>query len=396
MSRPHLVVVGASIAGVTAAESARMAGFDGRITLVGAEVHPPYTRPALSKALLRGDQQAETVRLPPADPEAELRPGISATALDAGRRRVGLSDGDWIEYSELVIATGARARTLGDLAGTPANGERTLRSLDDALALRRAIGAAASVLIVGGGFIGTEVASACLEAGLRTEVLTRESRLVPQLGDDLAELVTRRALAAGLRLTRVDGPLEVPPEQERVRAVRTSAGHKEADIVLTAVGDAPNLEWLWSTAVKRDAGIVVDEHLAAAPHVFAVGDVAQVTTSRGIAARTPFWNAALDQARVAGEAVARGRAAAPYQPRPYFWTEAFGLAINIAGPIPASGRLTTLAGDLAAGTGLFRWRAAGGLHRGGGQPSAADPKAQGPHVTARVAPNPAQHERDKK
>ena len=118
MSHPHLVVVGASIAGVTAAESARIAGFDGRITLVGAEVHPPYTRPALSKALLRGQQRAETVHLPPVDAEAEVLQGVRATALDAERRRVGLSNGEWIEYSELVIATGARARTLNDVTGT--------------------------------------------------------------------------------------------------------------------------------------------------------------------------------------------------------------------------------------------------------------------------------------
>jgi 3-phenylpropionate/trans-cinnamate dioxygenase ferredoxin reductase subunit len=227
VSHPHLVVVGASIAGVTAAESARMAGFDGRITVVGAEVHPPYTRPALSKALLRGDQRAETVLLPPADAAAELRSGVTATALDAGRRRVGLSDGDWIEYSELVIATGARARTLDDVTstgtGTGKNKERTLRSLDDALALRLAMGGAASVLIIGGGFIGTEVASACVEAGLRTEVLTLDPRLVPQLGDDLADLVTKRAIAAGLRLTRVDAPPEIPPGQGNVHLVRSSA-----------------------------------------------------------------------------------------------------------------------------------------------------------------------------
>jgi len=359
VSRSHLVVVGASIAGVTAAESARTAGFDGRITLVGAEAHPAYTRPALSKALLRGHQSAETVLLPPIDAEAETRPGVTATALDAERRRVALSDGEWIEYSELVIATGARARTLSDLTGTGARTgegkERTLRSLDDALELRLALGSAASVLIIGGGFVGTEVASACLEAGLRTEVLTLDSRLVPQLGDDLAELVTRRAIAAGLRLTRVAGPLEVPPGQGDLHVVRSSAGQHEADIVLTAVGDQPNLDWLASATMRRGGGIVVDEHCLAAPHIFAVGDVARLITSRRVAARTPFWNAALDQARAAGEAIARGRAAAPYQSRPYFWTEAFGLAINIAGPIPASGRLETLEGDLAAGSGLFRW-----------------------------------------
>jgi NADPH-dependent 2,4-dienoyl-CoA reductase/sulfur reductase-like enzyme len=341
-----------------AAESARTAGFEGRITLVGDEAHPPYTRPALSKALLRGHQSAETVQLPPIDVGAEIRPGVAATALDADRRRVGLSDGDWIEYTELVIATGARARTLGDLPGTSENSlcaERTLRSLDDAVALRQAMRSATSVLIIGGGFVGTEVVSACVEAGLRTEVLTLESRLVPQLGDDLAELVTQRALAAGLRLTRVDGPLEVPSGQQELRVVRSWAGRKEADIVLTAVGDDPNLEWLAHTAIERDRGIIVDDHCVAAPRIFAVGDVARMRTRLGIAARTPFWNAALDQARAAGEAVARGPAATPYRRRPYFWTEAFGLAITIAGPIPAAGRLETLAGDLADGAGVFRW-----------------------------------------
>jgi NADPH-dependent 2,4-dienoyl-CoA reductase/sulfur reductase-like enzyme len=400
VSHPHLVVVGASIAGVTAAESARMAGFDGRITLVGAEIHPPYTRPALSKALLRGDQQAETVLLPPADAAAELRSGVTATALDAGRRRVGLSDGDWIEYSELVIATGARARTLDDVTGTGTgtdtgtatgtNNERTLRSLDDALALRLAMGDATSVLIIGGGFIGTEVASACVEAGLRTEVLTLDARLVPQLGDDLADLVTKRAIAAGLRLTRVDAPPEIPPGQGDVHVVRSSAGQREADIVLTAIGDQPNLGWLASTTMQRGGGIVVDRHCAAAPHIFAVGDVARMITSRRVAARTPFWNAALDQARVAGETVARGRAAAPCQPRPYFWTEAFGLTINIAGPIPATGRLETLAGDLAGGAGLFRW------HGGHGSSTVAAVNHRLPirKLRALTAP-PAQHERDR-
>ena len=284
--------------------------------------------------------------------------GARATALDAELRRVGLSDGEWIEYTELVIATGARARVLSDITGTGKNrpgGERTLRSLDDAVALRAAMSSASSVLIVGGGFIGTEVASACIAAGLRTEVLTLHPRLVPQLGDDLADLVTRRAVAAGVHLTRVDGGLEVPAGQRDLHAVRSSAGQREADIVLTAVGDDPSLGWLASSTLQLDGGIVVDEHCVAAPHVFAVGDVARVKTSPGLAARTPFWTAALEQARVAGEAVVRGRAATPYRPRPYFWTEAFGLTINIAGPIPASGRLETLEGDLAAGAGVFRW-----------------------------------------
>ena len=117
----------------------------------------------------------------------------------------------------------------------------------------------------------------------------------------------------------------------------------------------PTLSGSRSRPIKRDGGIVVDEHCVAAPHIFAVGDVARVKTGQGVAARTPFWNAALDQARVAGEAVARGRAATPYRPRPYFWTEAFGLAITIAGPIPAAGPLEALAGDLTEGAGVFRW-----------------------------------------
>ena len=211
------------------------------------------------------------------------------------------------------------------------------------------------MLIIGGGFVGTEVASACVEAGLRTEVLTLESRLVPQLGDDLAELVTRRALAAGLRLTRVDGPRTAPPGQQELRVVRSSAGRREADIVLTAVGDDPNLEWLADTAIERDRGIVVDQHCAAAPHIFAVGDVARVRTGHGVAARTPFWNAAIDQApggRGSRGAGTRGDAV----PASAVLLDR-GVRARDHHRRPDSGRrpVETLAGDLAAGAGLFRW-----------------------------------------
>jgi NADPH-dependent 2,4-dienoyl-CoA reductase/sulfur reductase-like enzyme len=132
MTPAGVVVVGGSAAGVAAAEAVRRSGFDGPITVIGDEPHPPYTRPALSKALLRGTAGAESVHLPAPDAGIDFRPGRQATGLDTARRRVLLADGEALEYIGVVVATGARARTLRRGAG----GETVLRSLDDAIRLR--------------------------------------------------------------------------------------------------------------------------------------------------------------------------------------------------------------------------------------------------------------------
>ncbi|WAM19947.1 NAD(P)/FAD-dependent oxidoreductase [Rhodococcus sp. JS3073] len=351
MSPAGVVVVGASAAGIAAAEAARRAGFDGPITIIGDEPHPPYTRPALSKALLCGTEPAESVHLPRPEDGIDFLPG-RAIGLDIKRKRVTLSGGGALEYSGVVIASGARARQLRPDGA----GETVLRSLDDAVRLREEIRGAHSALVIGGGFVGTEVASACVAAGLETTVVSRHDTLVPHLGADLSDLITRAAINAGV-------VLEPAPQQIRLTGPDRVTGLAlsdhltlEADVVVTAVGCRPNIEWLSDSGLDLIDGVVVDKYCRATAEVVAAGDVTRVRGARVLAPRTPFWTAALEQARIAGQSLVRGTSASPYVSAPFYWTEAFGLAIAISGPIPASGECETLAGDLRAGTGLFRWR----------------------------------------
>jgi 3-phenylpropionate/trans-cinnamate dioxygenase ferredoxin reductase component len=354
MTPPGVVVVGGSAAGVAAAEAARRSGFDGPITVIGDEPHPPYTRPALSKALLRGTAGAESVHLPAPDAGIDFHPGRRATGLDTARRRVLLADGEALGYTGVVVATGARARTLR----RGACGETVLRSLDDAIRLRDALRGARSALVIGSGFVGTEVASACVAAGVPTTVVTRHALLVPHLGPDLARLLTREATDAGVVLVRSHAEMRLVGGERVTGVVLPDGTALEADVVVTAVGCLPNVEWLRGSGLVHGGGVLVNERCRAAAGIVAAGDVARVRGPRP--ARTPFWTAALDQARVAGEALVRGEAAPRYVPAPFYWTEAFGLAVTIAGPIPAAGHRETLAGSLLDRSGLFRWRAPGG------------------------------------
>lgn len=209
--------------------------------------------------------------------------------------------------------------------------------------------------------MGTEVASACIAAGLKTTVVSRHDTLVPHLGTDLSNLVTRAAIKSGV-------VLKPAPQQvrligtDRVTGLAAADGSAlEADIVVTAVGCRPNIEWLGGSGLQLIDGVVVDQYCRATAGVVAAGDVVRVRGSRTLAARTPFWTAALEQARTAGQSLVCGTSATPYVPAPFFWTEAFGLAITISGPIPAAGEGETLAGDLRSGSGLFRWRSEQGI-----------------------------------
>ncbi|WP_182262833.1 NAD(P)/FAD-dependent oxidoreductase [Rhodococcus sp. UFZ-B548] len=353
MNSTGVVVVGASAAGVAAAEAARRAGFEGPITIIGAEAHPPYTRPALSKALLCGDEPAESVHLPMPDQGIEFVSGRAAIGLDIERNRVMLSGGDTLEYSGLVLASGARARRLRP---DGESGEMVLRSLDDAVKLRQAIRGAKSAIVIGGGFVGAEVASACVEAGVRTTVVSRYAGLVPNLGPDLSDMVTRAALEAGVTFVQAPSQFQLTGSDRVTGLVMPDGSQLEADVVVTAIGCRANIEWLSDSGLPLAEGVVVDEYCRAAANIVAAGDVARVRGPFALAPRTPFWTAALDQARIAGESLILSDSATPYIPAPFFWTEAFGLSITISGAIPATGSRETLAGDFSSGAGLFRWR----------------------------------------
>jgi 3-phenylpropionate/trans-cinnamate dioxygenase ferredoxin reductase subunit len=278
------IVVGGSLAGLRAAEALRRLGFDGRLHFVGAERHRPYDRPPLSKEVLRGTRAPEQLAL--TRPEAfdalelELHLGRRAIALEPGRRTLLLEGGERLAYDGLVIATGATPRRL---PGTPAlAGIHTLRSLDDCLAIRAELERGPRVAVVGAGFIGSEVAASCRERGLEVSMIEAlPAPLAHALGDQLGALCAAVHrdhgvdLRCGVGVAGFDGT-------DRVEGVRLADGSVVgADLVVVGIGVVPETDWLVSSGLSLDDGVVCDETSATtAPGVVAAGDVARWTNPR--------------------------------------------------------------------------------------------------------------------
>jgi NADPH-dependent 2,4-dienoyl-CoA reductase/sulfur reductase-like enzyme len=338
----HVVVVGAGLGGLRTVEQLRSAGHDGAITLVGAEPHPPYDRPPLSKQVLTGEWAPERAVLRGADALAGLgvdtRLGTRAVGLAPGA--VELSDGTALRGDAVVVATGLAARTL---PGQPA-AARTLRTLDDALALKADLERASTLLVVGGGFIGAEVATAARGRGVEVTVL--EALPVPAaraLGTEVGALAGRLAVEAGVDLrtgTALAGFVEEP---DGVAVELADGARLRADAALVAVGGVPQLDWI--TGVDASRGLVCGPtgRVEGLDGVWAVGDVAVRDGHRH-----EHWTSAGDQAA----AVARDvLGAAPPPPSvPYFWSDQFGLKIQLFGwPEDADEVLPLHGGGLAGG-----------------------------------------------
>ena len=304
----RITVVGASLAGLRAAETLRDRGFDGALTLIGDEPHRPYDRPPLSKQVLQGTWEPEQAffrRKDGYDPLGlDMRLGVRATSVDLRARRVTLADGTHIDYDRLIIATGARVRTLPGIAPRP--GLLTLRSLDDALALREALTRATRVAIVGAGFIGLEVAASCRARGVDvTAIESLPVPLAPIVGPTLGGLIAAMHRDHGVDL-RTGVTVADVYGGSRVEGVALSDGSRvDADLVVVGIGVVPNTEWLDGSGLTLDDGIVCDGSCEAAPGVYAAGDVARVANAWY--RRVPA-NRALDQRRGAGRARRRERA----------------------------------------------------------------------------------------
>lgn len=344
----RIVIVGNGIAGQTAADALRSSGYDGEITIIGEESRAAYSRPALSKALLRTDADLTAHELPAPDHGAVEVLGVAAAGLDPQRRVLTLSNGAEHEYDGLVIASGSRARRLGT-----GFDELVLRSLDDALALRERIAARPEIVIVGGGPLGMEAASGALEAGCRVTLVTNEPPMARQLGAHLGATITGAALAHGLNLIETTDARVVQQGGRSVVALAdgtTIAG----DLLLSAVGDIPNTEWLTGSGLTAGGPLLVDSRGRLRPDIVAAGDVAAVP-SQGRHQRSPIWNSAIAQAKVAAQALLHGDDAPELDDRTYFWTEQFGLNIRVAGPTPLDGDPTVIDGDTPASQ-LLRWQ----------------------------------------
>ncbi|MEF9907022.1 NAD(P)/FAD-dependent oxidoreductase [Streptomyces sp. P9-A2] len=344
----RVVVVGNGIAGLTAADTLREAGFDGELTVVGDERHPAYSRPALSKALLLDGDDLSSHELPPTGHGATELLGVRATGLDLDRRLVTLDDGTDLPYDRVVLATGSRARRLSDLPE-----ELTLRGLDDALALRERLADRPSVVVVGGGPLGMEIASGCLAAGCRVTLVSQGAPLILQLGPHLAGVFVKAGLELGLTIVETE-LARLERRGESARVVLQEGPVLEADLLVSAVGDIPNTEWLADTGLAAKGAIAVDPRGLVRPDVAAVGDLAAVRTPNGLR-RVPFWSSAIEQAKVAARALVLGDEAPPLQFQPYFWTEQFGLTLKAVGHLPLDGEPEYVDGEPGGGPALMRW-----------------------------------------
>ncbi|WP_406385626.1 NAD(P)/FAD-dependent oxidoreductase [Streptomyces sp. NBC_01618] len=345
----RVVVVGNGIAGLTAADTLREAGFDGELTIVGDEPHPAYSRPALSKALLLDGDDMASHELPPTGHGATELLGVRATGLHLDRRLVTLDDGTALPYDRVVLATGSRARRLSDLPE-----ELTLRGLDDALSLRSRLAGRPSVIVVGGGPLGMEIASGCLAAGSRVTLVSQGAPLTVQLGSYLASVFVKAALDLGLTIVET-GSARIERREGSARVVLDDGTVLDAEILLTAVGDVPNTDWLAGTELTAKGGAVpVDSRGLVRPDVAAVGDLAAFPTPYGLR-RIPFWSSAIEQAKVAARALVRGDDAPPLRFQPYFWTEQFGLSLKAVGYLPLKGEPAYVDGEPGGGPALMRW-----------------------------------------
>jgi NADPH-dependent 2,4-dienoyl-CoA reductase/sulfur reductase-like enzyme len=355
----RIVVVGNGIAGLTACDTLRSAGFDGELTVVGAERHHPYSRPALSKALLHSADALHAHELPEPSHEATELLGVSATGLDVDARLVRLDGGGELPYDGLVIASGSRAKRLASghgAAGQDQDGsfrELTVRTIEDAVLLKERVASRPSVIVIGGGPLGMEVASGCLHMGCEVTLVSDVKPLSRQLGDHLSGIFTSAAILRGLRVVR-GGKARLLDHGAGSKVVLADGTELEADLVVTAVGDEPNTEWLAGSSLLAEGALRVDSRGRLRPEVVAAGDVAFFPTLRGVQ-RVPLWTSAIDQAKVAAVGLLHGDAAPEFNFQPYFWTEGFGLSLKAVGFTPVVGAPDYSAPGEAADAMLLRW-----------------------------------------
>lgn len=346
----HAVVVGASLGGLRTAQSLRSVGFEGRITLVGDEIHAPYNRPPLSKQVLAGEWEPERTALTDdaglAKLDMDLRLGQRATDLDLADRSIGLHGGERIGFDALVVATGASPRRLPD---TPAvDGIHLLRTLDDAIALGAALDGASRLVVVGAGFIGAEVAATARGRGL--EVTLLEALPVPLsrgLGPVLGPAVAAIHGDHGVDLRCAAAVAGIEGEGRVERVLLSDGSTVEADLVVVGIGVAPNTEWLEGSGLELRDGVVCDELCQAvgAPGVWAVGDVARWHNPLfEEEMRVEHWTNAVDQARSVASNIAG--VPVPYAPVPYVWSDQYGSKIQVLGRPGAADEVEVASGSL--------------------------------------------------
>ena len=357
-----IVIIGASLAGVRAAETLRSNGFAGALTIIGAEAHMPYDRPPLSKNFLAGDWDADRIALRKADDLYSLNInwmlGQAATSLNTDASIVTLADGTNISYDGLIIATGGLVRRLPnqpDIAGV-----HVLRTLDDASALRDELVEGARVVVIGAGFIGLEAAATATKRGAKVTVLEGlDAPLIRALGPEMGAAIgavherNGVAIRCGVQVASINGDAKV------TGVTLTNGDTIEADVVIVGIGVAPATQWCSESGLTVDDGIVCDANLNAGPvNVFVAGDVLRWPNGmfKDIepTMRVEHWTNAAEQGAVAAQnlvATLRNEPMQPYSAVPFFWSDQFDARIQFLGRAFATSNVDVVAGSVADG----RW-----------------------------------------
>jgi 3-phenylpropionate/trans-cinnamate dioxygenase ferredoxin reductase subunit len=334
------VVVGASLAGARAVETLRAEGFDGRVVLVGAENHLPYDRPPLSKEVILGHKQPGETLIHPAefysDNDIELLLGARATRIDTHGSRVELDRGRSIAADKVLLCTGTTPRRP-DVPGLDLDGVHFLRTVDDSAAIRDKLRAGGSVVIVGGGLIGIELAASALVLGNDVTVLERDAGLLRRvLGARIGDRLSRLHSENGIRI-RTNAEVARIEGDHHVRRVHTMDGFVvDADVVVVGIGVVPAIELARDSGIDLDNGIIVDEFCeTSVPNVYAAGDIANhLNEVAGERIRLEHWQNAQNQGIAAARSMVGHRE--PYRDVPWFWSDQGETNIQVAGRPRAS------------------------------------------------------------
>jgi len=369
-SSQRVVIVGASLAGLRAAETLAQREPNVDVVIIGAEPHRPYDRPPLSKKLLSGEWEADRIQLRQPDTfddlDVEWRFGVAASRLVLGGEgasggRLDLSDGTSIDADGIIITTGATPRRL------PRQSEfahvHVLRTLDDSLAVRSEIASGGKrVVVIGAGFIGLEVAA--IARSLDNAVTVVEGAAAPLmrgLGEQMGSAVGDIHRARG-----VDVRCGVQVESLTATGVQLAGEHLDADVVVVGIGVVPATHWLDDSGLELRDGIVCDESLRAAPGVYAAGDVARWPNPLfGEEMRVEHWTNAAEQGALAANNlldVAAGDTGTPYAPVPFFWSDQFDQRIQFLGRSSPDDEVVVAAGSIADGKLLALYGRDGRLH----------------------------------
>ena len=352
------VIVGGSLAGATAAAGLREAGFAGRVVLIGAEQWLPYARPELSKGYLLGTKTFSDMAVQGPDfyddNGIELVNDTTVTAVDPGTRVVHLSGGGSIGYERLLLTTGASPRAL-EVPGAHLPGVVSLRTVQDADALRQGIAAADRVVVIGSGWIGCEVAACARMLGVEVAVVSPDpAPLVRILGPEVAEVLRDLHVDHGVEL-HLSSEVAAVVGDDRAQGVRTTDGAiVAADLVVVGIGAVPRDELARQAGIDVDNGVLTDEFLTTSdPNIFAAGDVANAWHPvLGTRLRVEHWDNAIKQGRAAAANMLDART--PYTQLPFFYSDQYDLALEYRGHASTWDKVV-FRGDPASGVFLAFW-----------------------------------------